>query len=67
MSGSIRAVTVALGSTAVVEGDIVQHSLTLSEGAQFDGRVAQAKTTEELMPTLDPEAIASGKGQAGGT
>ena len=59
--GSIRAVTVSLGATAVVEGDIVQHSLTLSEGAQFDGRVARAKTTEELMPVLDPEAIASGR------
>ena len=58
--GSIRAVSVALAATALVEGDIVQHSLAISDGAQFDGRVVRVNDTTELMPILDPEAIASG-------
>ena len=59
--GSIRAVTVALAATAIVEGDIVQHKLSLAEGAQFDGRVIRPKDPAELMPVLDPEIIASGR------
>jgi cytoskeletal protein CcmA (bactofilin family) len=59
--GSIRAVNVALRSTAVVDGDIVQNSLAIAEGARFDGRVIRANETAELMPVLDPEAIAGGR------
>lgn len=59
VNGSIRAVTVTLHSTAVVEGDIMHQTLGISEGAKFDGRVRRSDNTTELMPILDPEAIAS--------
>jgi cytoskeletal protein CcmA (bactofilin family) len=58
--GSIRAVSVTLSATAKVDGDITHQSLAISEGARFEGsaRRAQAK---ELMPVLDPEAVAANK------
>jgi cytoskeletal protein CcmA (bactofilin family) len=59
--GSIRAVTVKLLATARVDGDIMHHTLAISEGAHFDGRVKRAKDIKELMPELDPEAIAAGR------
>ena len=57
--GSIRAVSVKLHASALVEGDIMHQTLAISEGAQFDGRVRRSNNTEELMPVLDPEAVAS--------
>jgi cytoskeletal protein CcmA (bactofilin family) len=57
--GSIRAVSVTLHATAQVEGDIMHQKLAISEGAKFDGRVRRSDDTAELMPVLDPEAIAS--------
>jgi cytoskeletal protein CcmA (bactofilin family) len=57
--GSIRAVTVKLHDTAQVEGDIMHHTLAISEGAQFDGRVRRSSDPQELMPILDPEVIAT--------
>lgn len=57
--GAIRAVSVTLHASAQVEGDIMHQMLAISEGAQFDGRVRRSANTEELMPILDPEAIAS--------
>jgi cytoskeletal protein CcmA (bactofilin family) len=57
--GSIRAVNVKLHASALVEGDIMHQTLAISEGAQFDGRVRRSNNTEELMPVLDPEAVAS--------
>jgi cytoskeletal protein CcmA (bactofilin family) len=57
--GSIRAVSVTLHSTAQVEGDIMHQALAISEGAKFDGRVRRSNDTAELMPVLDPEAVAS--------
>jgi cytoskeletal protein CcmA (bactofilin family) len=59
--GSIRAVHVALAATANVGGDITQHSLTISEGAQFEGQVDRANDIAQLMPILDPEVIARGE------
>ena len=59
--GSIRAVTVRLAETAKVDGDITHHMLAISEGAHFDGRVKRAGETKQLMPELDPEAIAAGR------
>ncbi len=59
--GSIRAVTVRLAATAIVDGDIMHHTLAISEGAHFDGRAKRVKETKELMPELDPEAIAAGR------
>jgi len=57
--GAIRAVSVTLHATAQVEGDIMNQTLAISEGANFDGRVRRSNDTAELMPVLDPEAIAS--------
>jgi cytoskeletal protein CcmA (bactofilin family) len=59
--GSIRAVTVTLHDTAQVDGDIMHQSLAISEGARFDGRVRRASDPKELIPVLDPEAIAAGR------
>jgi hypothetical protein len=41
--------------------------LAISEGAQFDGRVRRSNDTAELMPVLDPEAIAAGRYNDGST
>ena len=56
--GSIRALTITLHDTAQVEGDIVHQTLSISQGAVFDGRVQRAKDPNELMPILDADAIA---------
>ena len=57
--GSIRALTVALHETAKVDGDIVHETLSISEGAEFDGRVQRTKDKDDLIPVLDAEALAS--------
>jgi len=59
--GAIRAVTVMLHASAQVEGDIMHQNLAIAEGAQFEGRVRRSNDVDELMPVLDPEAIASGQ------
>jgi cytoskeletal protein CcmA (bactofilin family) len=51
--GAIKAQTVMLHPTAVVEGDIFHQTLSISEGAQFDGRVRRAKDIAEIKPNLD--------------
>jgi cytoskeletal protein CcmA (bactofilin family) len=61
--GSIRALTVVLHESAKVDGNIMHQSLSISEGAEFDGRVQRAKDTSELMPVLDAEAFASQPGK----
>jgi cytoskeletal protein CcmA (bactofilin family) len=60
--GSIRALTVALHESARVDGDIMHQTLSISEGAEFDGRVQRPKDTSELIPILDAEAFASPSG-----
>jgi cytoskeletal protein CcmA (bactofilin family) len=64
--GSIRALTVALHETAKVEADIMHQTLSISEGAQFDGGVKRPKDTSELIPILDAEAFASQSGNGNG-
>ena len=64
--GSIRALTVALHESAKVDGDIVHQSLSISEGAEFDGGVKRAKDTSEVTPVLDAEAFASQPGNGNG-
>lgn len=51
--GAIKAQTVTLHPTSVVEGDIFHQTLSISEGAQFDGRVRRAKDLAEITPNLD--------------
>ena len=62
VSGSIRALTVVLHESAKVDGDMVHQSLSISEGAEFVGRVQRTKEASELMPILDAEAFTSQSG-----
>ena len=59
--GPIVAVNVALHDSARVEGDIMHQKISISEGAEFDGRARLIKDASDLMPMLDAAAIASGK------
>ena len=51
--GVIRAMTVALQSSARVEGDIHHVSLAIEEGAEFDGRCRRPANPSELHVDLD--------------
>jgi cytoskeletal protein CcmA (bactofilin family) len=53
ISGVIRAMTVALQSTARVEGDIHHMSLAIEQGAEFDGRCRRPADASELQLDLD--------------
>jgi len=64
--GSIRALTVALYESARVDADIMHQTLSISEGAEFDGGVKRAKETSEVTPVLDAEAFASQPGNGNG-
>lgn len=64
IKGAIKAATVTLHPTAQVEGDIMHHTLAISEGAQFDGRVRRAKDAGELKPNLDVSGFESLRLQA---
>ncbi len=59
--GSIIAVTVMLHDSARVEGNVMHQKLSISEGAEFDGRVQLIRDPSELLPILDAAAIASGR------
>ena len=59
VNGAIRAQSVALHPSSQVEGEIVHQTLSISEGAQFDGRVRRAKDAGELSPNLDPNTYGS--------
>jgi len=54
--GAIRARTVTLHPSSLVDGEIIHELLSISEGAQFDGRVRRAKDANELAPNLDPKS-----------
>ena len=53
ISGVIRAMTVALQSSARVEGDIHHMSLVIEQGAEFDGRCRRPADASELRLDLD--------------
>jgi cytoskeletal protein CcmA (bactofilin family) len=59
--GSMIAVTLALHDTARVAGDILHQKLSVSEGAEFAGRVHLIRDPGELMPVLDAEVLARGR------
>jgi cytoskeletal protein CcmA (bactofilin family) len=59
--GPIVAVNITLHDSARVEGDIIYQKISISEGAEFDGRARLIKNARDLMPMLDAAAIASGK------
>lgn len=58
VSGAIRGISVTLLPTAKVEGDIHHQTLSITEGAIFDGRVRRPKDASELQPILDPSHYA---------
>jgi cytoskeletal protein CcmA (bactofilin family) len=64
--GAIRAQNVTLQPTAVVDGDIFHMTLSIAEGAQFDGRVKRARDAAELKPNLNVESFASQAATASG-
>lgn len=64
VTGTIRGRRVELLPKAQVEGEIHNETLTISEGALFDGRVKRPRDPAELTPLLDPAAHAS-SGHAG--
>ena len=41
-----------LNATSRVDGDIVKQTLSIDEGAQFDGSVRRAKDVSEVTPDL---------------
>jgi cytoskeletal protein CcmA (bactofilin family) len=56
ISGVIRGMTVALQSSAKVEGDIHHISLAIEQGAEFDGRCRRPTDASELKLDLDVSA-----------
>ncbi len=67
VDGSIVAVAITLHDLAKVGGDIMHQKLSISEGAEFDGRVQRVKDTSQLMPLLDAEAIERAMANNGAT
>ena len=64
--GAIKAASVTLHPTSVVEGDIFHQMLSISEGAQFDGRVRRAKDPAEITPNLDVSSYPAPQTQSTG-
>jgi cytoskeletal protein CcmA (bactofilin family) len=58
ISGVIRGMTVALQSSARVEGDIHHMSLAIEQGAEFDGRCRRPQDASELK--LDLQGMGNG-------
>lgn len=54
VSGVIRGLKVELLASSRVDGEIHNRTLTIAEGAQFDGRVRRPTDAAELQPVLDP-------------
>lgn len=53
IAGAIRSVMVALQSSARVDGEIHHRSLSIEQGAQFDGRCRRPTDAAELALDLD--------------
>ena len=50
--GALKGSQVILHATSRVDGDIVKQTLSIAEGAQFDGSVRRAKDISEVTPDL---------------
>ncbi len=53
--GSIKAINVELLATSYVEGEIMQQTLMIEDGAHFEGRVRRPADATELKPNLDSD------------
>jgi cytoskeletal protein CcmA (bactofilin family) len=60
ISGVIRALTVALQSSARVEGDIDHMSLAIEQGAEFDGRCRRPANASDLQVDLEAHGHTTG-------
>ena len=52
VKGALKGSSVNLNATSRVDGDIVKQTLSIDEGAQFDGSVRRAKDPGEVTPDL---------------
>ena len=59
VQGAIRASRVVLHETAQIEGEIYSHSLSIEEGAFFEGRARKLSDVRETSP---PEATRASNG-----
>jgi cytoskeletal protein CcmA (bactofilin family) len=50
--GALKGSAVNLNATSRVDGDIVKQTLSIAEGAQFDGSVRRAKDVSEVTPDI---------------
>lgn len=60
LRGAVNAESVLLQSTAQVEGDIHHQTLSIAEGAEFDGSVRRPKDPASLKPNLNPATYQNG-------
>jgi cytoskeletal protein CcmA (bactofilin family) len=61
--GSLIAVTLRLHDSAKVNGDVLHQKLSIAEGAEFNGGVQLVRDPRELVPILDADALARGRGK----
>jgi len=54
VTGAIYGDSVVLHSTAQVDGEIHSRSLTIEDGARFDGRSRKVMDPNEVAPQLEP-------------
>jgi len=59
ISGVIRGMTVTLQASSRVEGDIHHMSLSIEQGAEFDGRCRRPADASELNLELDVSPVAA--------
>ncbi len=60
VNGTIKGLDVILSSTSVVEGDIYHQTITLEQGAAFEGRSRRPADQSELRPQLSSTSTNSG-------
>lgn len=64
VSGTIKAVNVTLAATAKVDGEVQHLSLTIEQGALFEGKSRRAPDAQTLRPDLDKAAAEANAGGA---
>jgi cytoskeletal protein CcmA (bactofilin family) len=57
VNGAIYGDSVVLHPTAQVDGDIHSRSLTIEDGARFDGRSRKVMDPNEVAPQLEPPKL----------